>query len=404
MENKAKKILHSLDKYVAIGFDVDHCLIRYKVKELFPLAYKSLVKVLVEEKGYPKEILDFGKKEKCFIMNGLIIDFKTSYILKLGENKEILRAYFGYDRVSHDDLVAKYGSPPRFEIFDPYECRTAEYVCCLTFYECYIPAILAHMIDYNKKTKKPEEIDAKAIMKDAMHALVANYAHYNKDIYHPVHTYGNMFPELITNIDKIIYKQDKMKEMLNILKARGKILFICSNSHYEFVNYLMEYAFGKDWLKLFDFVVPKSNKPLFFSSEDMHFHEIDESIQSRIGKPTTHLTQNEMFTDGNAKILEENIKRVTGGKDGRILFFGDNYSTDVLAAERIAHWDAVCIMEELGDVDFGEGYDESYWGHWQYEDTPNGRIPTFWYSYMSKNVAMCTSLTDSIEMAAFYEI
>ena len=100
--------------------------------------------------------------------------------------------------------------------------------------------------------------------------------------------------------------------------------------------------------------------------------------------------------------LKKTYKRFILAKLEGILFFGDNYSSDTLAAETIEHWDAVCIMEELGDVDFGDGYDDGLWGHWQYEDTNNGRIPTFWYSYMSKNVAMCASLIDSIEMTSFY--
>lgn len=56
----------------------------------------------------------------------------------------------------------------------------------------------------------------------------------------------------------------------------------------------------------------------------------------------------------------------------------------------------------MGEIDFGDGYDHSYWGHWKYEEVPGGKIPTFWYDFMSKNVAICTSLVDSLEMAEFY--
>lgn len=51
----------------------------------------------------------------------------------------------------------------------------------------------------------------------------------------------------------------------------------------------------------------------------------------------------------------------------------------------------------------GGDYDESCWGHWQYEDTAQGRVYTFWYSYMRDNVAVCTSLIDSNEMVSFFE-
>jgi len=47
---------------------------------------------------------------------------------------------------------------------------------------------------------------------------------------------------------------------------------------------------------------------------------------------------------------EENILRLNGNQPGKILFFGGNYSTDAITAEATDYWDAVCIVEELGDV------------------------------------------------------
>jgi len=404
MQGNSKKTLHSLDKYTAIGFDVDHCIIRYRMKELYPILYKSIASTLIQEKGYPQELIDFTPKEKSYIMNGLIIDYKTGYILKLGKDKVILRAFFGYERVDQKDLEAAFGSPPKYEIFNPYECRTNDYTCCLTFFECYVPALLAHMIEYKKKTHHLEEVNAKEIMNDALYAVKANYAHYNDQTYHSVKEYGKFFPETINKIADVIYKQDKMLQTLKHLKEKGKILFLASNSHYEYVNILMEHAFGAEWDKLFDFIIVKACKPAFFKNTDKPFYEIDHNNCSKIGPAVRELKRNEMYSDGSASLLEENIQRISAGHYGRILYFGDNYSTDILAAETIAHWDGVCIMEELGEIELGEGYEESVWGHWQYEDTPYGRVNTFWYDYMSQNVAMCTSLTDSIEMAEFYEL
>ncbi len=404
MQANSKKTLHSLDKYTAIGFDVDHCIIRYRLKELYPILYKSIATTLVQEKGYPQELLEFTPKEKSYIMNGLIIDYKTGYILKLGKDKVILRAFFGYERVEQKDLEAAFGSPPRYEIFNPYECRTNDYTCCLTFFECYVPALLAHMIEYKKKTHHLEEVNAKEIMNDALYAVMANYAHYNDKTYHSVKEYGKFFPEAVNKIADVIYKQDKMLQTLKHLKEKGKILFIASNSHYEYVNILMEHAFGAEWDKLFDFIIVKACKPAFWKNTDKPFYEIDQNNCNKIGPAVRELRRNEMYSDGSASLLEENIQRISAGHYGRILYFGDNYSTDILAAETIAHWDGVCIMEELGEIELGEGYEENVWGHWQYEDTPEGRVNTFWYDYMSQNVAMCTSLTDSIELAEFYEL
>ena len=85
---KTQRKLQSLDKYMAFGFDMDHCLVRYNVKELFPMIYKSIARILVEQKNYPEEMLEFGKREKCFIMNGLVIDIATGYIFNLLRTKK----------------------------------------------------------------------------------------------------------------------------------------------------------------------------------------------------------------------------------------------------------------------------------------------------------------------------
>ena len=259
------------------------------------------------------------------------------------------------------------------------------------------------MIQYKKQIHQENELDVAEIIQDAKFAEHFNYQNCSKNVYHSVQGFGYFFRDLLKDLDKIVPKQQKNKEILQALRKKGKILFLASNSVDEYVSILMEHSFGPDWLELFDFVISSARKPAFFS-KDSEFFEVDLSGIYRRGQAISELRPHEVYIRGNAGTLEENILRLNGDKSGRILFFGDNYSTDALAAETIDHWDAVCIMEELGDVDFGEGYDESYWGHWQYEETANGRVPTFWYDYMSKNVAVCTSLVNSIEMLEFYEL
>lgn len=47
-----------LNDYDALGFDVDHALVQYRLENLFPLVYHCLAKFLVESKDYPKELLE----------------------------------------------------------------------------------------------------------------------------------------------------------------------------------------------------------------------------------------------------------------------------------------------------------------------------------------------------------
>ena len=47
------------EDYEAIGFDVDHCLVKYNIDNLSRLIIKSSLEDWHQNCGYPKEILDF---------------------------------------------------------------------------------------------------------------------------------------------------------------------------------------------------------------------------------------------------------------------------------------------------------------------------------------------------------
>jgi hypothetical protein len=50
---------------------------------------------------------------KYYINNG-VWDISTGNVLKLGENKLIMHAVNGHQKLTKQQLVAEYGDPPRF--------------------------------------------------------------------------------------------------------------------------------------------------------------------------------------------------------------------------------------------------------------------------------------------------
>jgi hypothetical protein len=79
-----------------IGFDADHCLVKYKIKELMELLITTELDDMYEL-GYPKEILDFNiEDEEEMCLNASVFDMDNGTILKLGENREVIRAMKGY--------------------------------------------------------------------------------------------------------------------------------------------------------------------------------------------------------------------------------------------------------------------------------------------------------------------
>jgi len=381
---------------------VDHTLIRYQAKEIYPILCNSLYKVLIDEKGYPSSMLNFGTFERNFFMNGLVIDLKTGNVLKLGENKQVLRAYFGETCLSPSKIEEAYGNPPMFDIFDGNFPFNEYYFCCLSFFECYFPLVFAKMVEYkrqNQDSLTPEEL--KQILDDGFYAVGVNYSHSTEENYYPILQFGHYYKSVIENIDKVIYKQDHMLGALRYLKSQGKPLFLVSDSHYEYVGTLMDHAYGKNWLDIFDFALLHAKKPSFFNSSTRPFKEIDHNKANKMGEEVRQLERHTMYTEGNAGLLKRNLDFITG-KKGKVLYFGDHYAYDILAAKDLKDWDTVCVIEEMGDLDLGDDYDGRIWGHWQYEETSDGVIPTYWYSKMMKKADKCTSLVDSKEMMDFF--
>ena len=69
-----RKELASVETYDMIGFDVDHCLVRYKYKEFLKISIESMKELLIRFKDYDAK--DFEKVEENlgFGMKNLIID------------------------------------------------------------------------------------------------------------------------------------------------------------------------------------------------------------------------------------------------------------------------------------------------------------------------------------------
>ena len=70
--------LKSLDEYIAIGFDADHCIIKYELRELIRITYESISKSVCDSCKYPYEAIKFDTKtDYQYLMNNLIIDLVT---------------------------------------------------------------------------------------------------------------------------------------------------------------------------------------------------------------------------------------------------------------------------------------------------------------------------------------
>ena len=99
----ADKTMPNLTKdYDAIGFDADHCFVKYRIVELTKLIGEMGLKELHKTLGYPKEILDFdfNSKELEYCLNYSVFDVDRGLLIQLGEGKVVLNAMKGRRRLT----------------------------------------------------------------------------------------------------------------------------------------------------------------------------------------------------------------------------------------------------------------------------------------------------------------
>lgn len=60
--------------YHVLGFDADHCLVKYNVVNLSKLMTKALTEDLIEKEGYPKEVMDIPKDSHGIGLNNAVWD------------------------------------------------------------------------------------------------------------------------------------------------------------------------------------------------------------------------------------------------------------------------------------------------------------------------------------------
>ena len=100
---------------------------------------------------------------------------------------------------------------------------------------------------------------------------------------------GYFFPAVIDHPEQYLRKTtDRVKTWLADLRSSGSRTFLLTNSHTDYTDHLMHYAYGQDWMQAFDVVIVNSRKPLFFtaSKEDSPFYDVVHA-QGKADTPTS---------------------------------------------------------------------------------------------------------------------
>ena len=101
----------SIADYDCVGFDMDHTICKYNLRNLFEMEYRVLTDYLIGSRGYDDEFkMPFRiNSTDNFLTKGLVLDIERGNLLKLAADGSVLCASHGTRMLDAGDIEAAYG-------------------------------------------------------------------------------------------------------------------------------------------------------------------------------------------------------------------------------------------------------------------------------------------------------
>ncbi|XP_075511532.1 uncharacterized protein LOC142547243 isoform X2 [Primulina tabacum] len=339
---------------VAVGFDMDYTLAQYKSETFESLAYEGTVRKLVNDLGYPNELLEWSF-DWTYMVRGLVLDKKRGNILKMDRHKYVKVAYHGFRELSKEDKVATYGNTLIRDSFDE-----PDYALIDTLFSLAEAYLFAQLVDF--KDNNPGKIPAE-------------YSHMYKDVRAAVdlcHRDGTLKKMVAKDPKRYINEDTSLVPMLKMLRDSGRATFLVTNSLWDYTNIVMNFLCGPqaldgcsasnfDWLQYFDVVITGSAKPSFFHDENCaNIFEVDPEsgmlLNTDNGTPMPQVGASLRLP---LKKLDTNFQVFQGGNVGhlhrllsiesssQVLYVGDHIYGDILRSKKILGWRTMLVVPEL---------------------------------------------------------
>jgi HAD superfamily 5'-nucleotidase-like hydrolase len=310
----------------AIGFDMDHTLVRYHSDKFEELTFNESINKLISDRDYPKEIKNF-KFDFDKTIRGLILDKINGNILKVSLYNKIKHAYHGTKELNYKEQQKIYAGSS-VDISDP------QYLSIDTHFSIAHTNIFALLVDL--KDKKPE-------------LNLPSYVDLANDVTHAVdiaHRDGTLKDAVKKDLKKYIIMDEGIVETIERLKKYGKKLWIITNSDYNYSKALLDYAINpflkehESWQDVFEITITLSFKPRFFTDKSL-FLKVD---------PDTGLMENYdkkvlpgIYQGGYATKLQKDM----GLADDEILYLGDHIYGDIVKLKKSCGWRTGLVIDEL---------------------------------------------------------
>ncbi|PAV73391.1 hypothetical protein WR25_19155 [Diploscapter pachys] len=311
-----------LESIAVYGFDYDYTLAVY-TRKLNNLIYKLALNRLIEDYKYPRSLLD-EKYDNEFAIRGLHFDVQTSCLLKVDAFSQIQRGtvYRGRRKLTDDEISQLY---PGFGL--P-EKRGRELPQLIDFFSLPWAGLLATVIHYCDR----ENIayNPNCLFNDS------------RECVQKVHTSGDMYQNVMADIESYIHPNQGLKEYLEMLNSRGKELFVVTNSPFKFIDAGLTYMLGKDWRRLFKYIVVSAKKPKFFTEKEP-FRLYNSVTGSLSFERVLTLESGKIYAGGHI----EELAKGAGFTGKNVLYFGDHIYTDLAEPMLRLGWRTAAIVPDL---------------------------------------------------------
>ncbi|HYR68249.1 MAG TPA: HAD-IG family 5'-nucleotidase [Candidatus Dormibacteraeota bacterium] len=309
-----------MTKIRAIGFDLDHTLAHYDPDAVETLAFDLTKQKLVENKGYPREILAFPY-DPPWVIRGLVVDKKRGNLLKMDYFNFVSRAYHGLTQLRSDERKRAYRS-------DRIRLGHENYVSVDTLF--HLPEVYLYLclVDFLEKRDRSTTLDYEKVYQDV------------REMIDEAHRDGTLKSVITGDLDRYIRFDPEARITLEEFRRAGKKLFLLTNSEWEYTDKLLRHILqrGKGapghWTELFNLVIVEAGKPDFFGSA-----EAPEPVPGLKGQK---LSATIGHGGGSAY-----LQRALGASGEHILYFGDHTYGDILQSKRVAGWRTAMIVPEL---------------------------------------------------------
>lgn len=294
--------------------DLDFTLIRYIEPAFTQLTYSVLGQAMVR-RGYSELLLDplWARKALEFTQNGLVADLKTGNLLSLGKDCEVMACFHGFTARTEEEIRKAYGDPPHFPISSSHHIP-GQYWCFLTHHAIMESAVYSACTELLSRHLSSKSLpDLEADLCASIFEIFDTPQGEARD--------RSFYTEIVRCPGRYIRTERKVQELL---KSLGKTLVVVTNSYARHTDFVCNYALGRDWKALFDWVVVGANKPGYFR-EGMEGKSVE--FGWKLGGSYRDLLQK------------------YPGKS--FAFVGDHFIGDVSAPKQALNWPTIAILSEL---------------------------------------------------------